>query len=119
MTFHLYQLLILLVAAFMIYQGIKNYVKGISGQSFYKVAIRIIIWGGMAVVTMFPEAIGLLTQTLGIIDNINAIVLTGFLLIFLIIFKLLSAIERLEQNISILTRKDSIKPLTDEFNGKK
>ncbi|MFH0969755.1 MAG: DUF2304 domain-containing protein [Patescibacteria group bacterium] len=115
----IYQIIIVFVSAFMIFQGIRNYIKGKSGQTIYKVLIRIVVWGGMAAVTMFPEAIGLLAKTLGIIDNINAVILTGFLLVFLIIFKLLSAIERLERNISILTRKDSLKQLNDDLNGEK
>lgn len=115
----LYQIIITLVSAFMIYQGIRNYLRGKEGQTIYKMAIRIIVWGGMAMVAIFPEVIGLLTKTLGIVDNINAVVLTGFLLVFLIIFKLLSAIERLERNISELTRKDSLKQLNNEINGNK
>lgn len=117
--FRIYQLIITLVSAFMIYQGVKNYLKGKNGQTIYKMAIRVIVWGGMALVAIFPEVIGLLTKTLGIIDNINAVVLTGFLLVFLIIFKLLSAIERLERDISTLTRKESLKQLNDEFHEEK
>jgi len=108
MNFHLYQLIILAISAFMIYQGIANYIKGKSGQTFYKLLIRIAIWGGMAFVTLFPNTLNLLAKTLGIIDNLNAVILTGFLLVFLMIFKLLSAIERLEQQISEVTRKDAL-----------
>jgi hypothetical protein len=95
----------------MIFKGINNYIKGKGGQTFYKLAIRLFIWGGMAIVTFFPKLITLLAKTLGIIDNMNAVILTGFLLIFLMIFKLLSAIERLEQQISEVTRKDAIKEI--------
>lgn len=108
MSFHLYQLVIIFVSAFMIFQGIKNYLKGKTGQTIYKVSIRILVWGGMAIVTLFPNLIHLLAKTLGIIDNMNAVILTGFLLVFLMIFKLLSAIERLEQQISEVVRKDTL-----------
>jgi len=111
MNFHLYQILIIIISAYIIFQGVKNYVSGKSGQTIYKLVIRLIVWGGMAFVAIFPNAISLLAKTLGIIDNMNAVILTGFLLIFLMIFKLLSAIERLEQDISALTRKDSLKEI--------
>ena len=114
MNFHLYQLIILLISAFMIYQGIANYIKGQSGQTFYKLLIRIIIWGGMAVVTLYPKLIQLLAKTLGIIDNMNAVILTGFLLVFLMIFKLLSAIERLERNISEVVRKETLEDIANK-----
>jgi hypothetical protein len=41
----------------------------------------------------------------------NAVVLTGFILVFLMTFKLLSAIERLEQQLSEVTRKDALKEI--------
>lgn len=114
MNFHLYQLIILAISAFMVYQGIANYIKGQGGQTFYKLLIRITIWGGMVIVTLYPKIIQLLAKTLGIIDNMNAVILTGFLLVFLMIFKLLSAIEKLEQNISEITRKDAIREIKPE-----
>lgn len=118
-SIRLYQILITLVSAFMIYQGVRNYFRGKEGQTIYKVAIRVIVWGGMAMVAIFPKAISILAKTLGIIDHLNAVVLTGFLLVFLIIFKLLSAIERLERDISTLTRKDSLKQIDAELNREK
>jgi hypothetical protein len=110
-TFHIYQAIITAVSAFMIFQGIKNYISGKSSQTIYKLAIRIIVWGGMAIVALFPFLTNTLAKIIGLEGNINAVILVGFILIFLMIFKLLSAIERLEQNISILTRKDALKEI--------
>lgn len=112
MNFHLYQLIILLVAVFMVYQGISGYIKGKDGQTFYKALIRIIVWGGMAIIAIFPSVTFALAKIIGLEGNINAVILTGFLLVFLMIFKLLSAIERLEQNMSELTRKESLSNLS-------
>ncbi len=109
MDIHLYQIVITLIAAIMIFQGIRNYLRGESRQTFYKLAARIIVWGGMAAVALFPKLTITLARIIGLEGNINAVILAGFLLIFLIIFKLLSAIEGLEQDISILTRKESLK----------
>lgn len=69
------------------------------------------MWGGMAIVAAFPDTLKLLASTMGIIDNVNAVYITAFLFIFIMIFKLLSAVERLEQNISEITRKESLKDL--------
>jgi hypothetical protein len=118
MNFHLYQLVILLVSAFMIYQGINNYIKGKSGQTFYKLMIRIIVWGGMTTIAIFHGFTNFLAGIIGLEGNINAVILTGFLLIFLMIFKLLSSIERLEQQISEVTRKDAIKEIHNNSNLK-
>jgi len=108
MSLHLYQLVILAVAFFMLYQGITNYFKHQSGQSFLKFATRIIVWGGMALVVAFPDISNMIAGVIGIQGNINAVILTGFLLVFLMMFKLLSAIERLEQDLSMVTRNQAL-----------
>jgi len=113
MNIHLYQIIVLIVAAVMLFQGIKNFIQGKGGQTFYKLAIRVAVWGGMALIAIFPSFTNVLAKLVGLQGNINAVILTAFLLIFLMIFKLLSAIERLEQNISELTRKDSLKEIKE------
>jgi len=108
---HLYQLVVLLITAFMIYEGTHDFLRRKSGQSLLKYSVRLIVWGGMAAITAFPTLSTTLANIIGIEGNINAVILTGFLLIFLLIFKLLSTIEKLEQEISILTRKDALKEM--------
>lgn len=104
----LYQVVILALSGFMIYQGMSNFFKGKDHQTVLKIGVRIVIWGGMATIVLFPNFSNVLADIIGIEGNINAVVLTGFILVFLMVFKLLSAIERLEQQISILTRKDAL-----------
>lgn len=110
----LYQVVILIFSGFMIYQGMSNFFKGKDHQTVLKIGVRIIIWGGMATIVLFPNFSNVLADIIGIEGNINAVVLTGFILVFLMVFKLLSAIERLEQQISILTRKDALSAIHQE-----
>ncbi len=104
----LYQVVILILSGFMIYQGMSNFFKGKDHQTVLKIGVRIVIWGGMATIVLFPNFSNTLANIIGIQGNVNAVILTGFILVFLMVFKLLSAIERLEQQISILTRKDAL-----------
>ncbi|PIP27902.1 MAG: hypothetical protein COX29_04060 [Candidatus Moranbacteria bacterium CG23_combo_of_CG06-09_8_20_14_all_35_22] len=113
MKIHLYQIAVIIVASLMIYQGLDRYFKKQKNQSFLKLLIRLIVWGGMIAIVIYPKASTSLAKFIGIEGNINAIILVGFILIFLIIFKLMNAIEHLEQQISILTRKDAIKKIND------
>ena len=108
---HLYQIAIAVLSAVMLYQGIAAYVKRGSGQTFLKLIVRLIVWGGMGAVVVFPSITNILARVIGIEGNVNAAILAGFLLIFLIIFKMFAAIERLEQNISMLARKEALKEL--------
>lgn len=114
MELHLYQIAITLIAAGMIFQGVKNFIRGKQSQTILKLFVRIVVWGGMAAVALFPGFTFWLADSIGIVGNINAVILTGFLLVFLIIFKLLNAIERFEQQISEVTRNDALKGLNDK-----
>lgn len=97
----------------MIYQGIARYVNGKSGQTVLKLATRLFVWGGMAAIAIFPDLSNNIAAAIGIAGNINAVILIGFIFVFLMMFKLLSAIERLEQDLSIVTRNESIKDLKE------
>lgn len=111
MKFHVYQIIVAAISAIMIFQGINNYIKGKKGQTLYKVLIRLAVWGGMALIAIFPSFTNVLAKLVGLQGNINAVILSGFLLIFLMIFKLLSAIERLEQDISAVVRNSALEDL--------
>lgn len=114
MKLHLYQIAISIISAVMIFNGVKNYAKGKSGQTLLKVFVRIVVWGGMAVVAIFPDLTNSIATIIGMQGNINAVILTGFILVFLMIFKLLSAIERLEQQISEVTRKEALNDINQK-----
>ncbi len=104
----IYQFIILFIAVYMLYEGAEKFMRHQTGQTFIKLAARAVVWGGMAIVVMFPTLSNDLAHLIGIEGNINAVILTGFILVFLMIFKLLTAIERLEQQITLFTRKDAL-----------
>lgn len=108
MDFQLYQIIIVIVGSYMIVQGARTFLNGKKGQTFFKLSVRVIVWGGMIGVALFPTISNDVAKFIGIQGNVNAVILTGFLLVFLMIFKLLSAIERLEQQITTLTRDDAL-----------
>lgn len=108
MHFALYQIIIAMIALFMIYQGVKNYLRGGTGNTPLKLAVRITVWGSMATIVLFPNLSNSVATLIGIGSNMNAVILIGFLLVFLMIFKLLSAIERLEQQLTSVTREKAL-----------
>ena len=111
MNIALYQIIIVAFAVLMIGQGFYNYINHERGQTFLKLLVRVMVWGGMATVVTFPQITNLVAEIIGIEGNINAVILAGFLLVFLMIFKLLSAIEKLEQQLTVLTRQESLKDI--------
>lgn len=107
-TLKFYQIAVTLIAVTMIFIGLQKYLRRQMGQSLLKLGVRIVVWGGMATIALFPSLTNQLAHFIGLEGNINAVILTGFLLVFLLIFKILSVIERIEQDISTLTRNDAL-----------
>ena len=103
-----YQIAILAISALMIYFGLEKFIAKRQSQSILKLVARFVIWGGMAAVALFPSLTNSLAHFIGLEGNINAVILLGFILVFLIIFKILSVVERIEQDISELTRKEAL-----------
>ena len=85
MKIQLYQIVVVAISAIMLFTGIKEFISRESGQTYLKLAVRIIVWGGMALVAIYPDFTKLLARIIGIEGNINAVILTGFLFIFMII----------------------------------
>lgn len=111
MKIQLYQIIVLGISSVMLFIGTKEFLKREAGQTFLKFLVRVIVWGGMAVIAVYPNATEVVARVLGFKENINAVIIIGFLFVFMIIFKLLSAIEKIEQNISEITRREALSHL--------
>uniref|UniRef100_UPI004056A120 DUF2304 family protein n=1 Tax=Candidatus Electronema sp. TaxID=2698783 RepID=UPI004056A120 len=105
---HLYQVVMVAISSVMLYLGIKEFANRETGQTLLKLSVRVTVWGGMTLIAIYPDSTLFIARVLGVVDNFNAVVMMGFLLVFMLIFKLLSAIEKVEQNISELTRKEAL-----------
>ena len=115
MKIHLYQIVVVAISSVMLVSGIKEFIHRETGQTWLKLFVRLVVWGGMALIAVYPEFTSWLARAIGMIDNMNAVIMTGFLFVFLLIFKLLSAIEKIEQNISEITRKESLSAAHDQI----
>lgn len=107
----LYQVLVIVISALMLFQGFQKFKDGGINQTVLKLLIRVFVWGGIMLVAIFPNFSNVLAKIIGLEGNINAVILIGFILIFLFIFKLVSLIEKLEGQITEIIRRDSIKEL--------
>jgi hypothetical protein len=108
MKIHLYQVIVVGISSVMLYLGIKEFINRESGQTLLKLSVRLAVWGGMGLIAIYPDSTLVFARLMGVVDNFNAVVLMGFLMVFLMLFKLLSAIEKIEQNVSEITRKEAL-----------
>ncbi len=110
-----YQVAVVLVSLTMIAFGAQKFFQRRPQQSFLKFGVRVLVWGGLAMLALYPNLADQVAEFIGIGDNISALVVIGFLFTFLMIFKILSIIERIEQDISTITRRKAL----DEFEERK
>ncbi|CAK8715776.1 hypothetical protein H206_01520 [Candidatus Electrothrix aarhusensis] len=108
MKIHLYQVIVVGISSVMLYLGIKEFINRETGQTLLKLSVRLAVWGGMGLIAVYPDFTLVIARIMGVVDNFNAVVLMGFLMVFLMLFKLLSAIEKIEQNVSEITRKEAL-----------
>ncbi|MBE0586072.1 MAG: DUF2304 domain-containing protein [Desulfofustis sp.] len=119
MKIHLYQIVVVAISAIMLFQGTKEFINRETGQTVLKSLVRLAEWGGMSFIVIYPDFTYYLSGIIGIEDNITAVIVTGFLFVFLIIFKLMSAIEKIEQNISELIRREALENARDQIEEQK
>lgn len=106
-----YQILLACIALLFLGNSFSKFFKGESGQTFFKVFLSLCVWGSIFTFSLFPTFGRSLSQYLGLGSNLNTLIFIGFVLIFIILFKLLNIIERIEQNISETVRKEALKKI--------
>lgn len=107
-----YQILISILSVLMLAQGFGQYIKRKNHATTIKFLTRIFVWGGIGFVIIFPDfTMNRLSSVLGIKENFNALIFVGFLVVFIMIFKLLSIIENLEATITKIIRKEALREI--------
>lgn len=107
----LFQIILALIAIFFLINGIFKFVKRKKGQTIFKLVITIAIWGIILVFSIYPEATRFLTKQLGLGENLNTLIFLGFVVVFIILFKMINIIERIERDISEIVRKEALKKI--------
>ena len=87
-----------------------------AAQDFYKKILSLrhlvfwtLIWGMVLVVVWLPQATFILSRVLGITRGIDAVVDLSIVVIFYLVFRILTKIEKIEKEITQLVRKESLK----------
>lgn len=68
----------------------------------------VLVWAGVIFFSFFPDTARVISQRLGLGQNLNTLIFSGFVALFLIVFKLLDKIERLDRNLSEFVRREAI-----------
>ncbi|MEM6318068.1 MAG: DUF2304 family protein [Bacteroidota bacterium] len=118
MQLELYKWLAPLIALFYIIRTVRQY--GAGKYSPRNTVIWIIFWISIAMLGFMPDEIpNSLAKGLGFKDHINALIFVALGLLFLMVFYLSAAINRVENQLTSLVRKIALhenlsNPATDE-----
>lgn len=93
----------------MIIDRFFRFLKREIGQSLFKLFSTIIIWGTVLIISVFPDFAYYISKKLGMGKNLNTLIFFGFVVVFMILFKILSLIEKLEEEITKIVREIAIK----------
>ena len=108
-----YQIFLAIIASFFLVGGFLRFIRRERSQTLFKLVVTSSIWGGILAISLFPNLSYTVSRSLGLGENLNTLIFIGFVLVFIIFFKLLSTIERLEQNISEIVRKEALNKINE------
>ena len=113
-----FQIILIIISISFLFSGLWKFIRREQNQTLFKVVYTTLIWGSILFLSIFPDYLRVLSAKFGLGENLNTMIFIGFVLVFIAIFKLLNSIEKLEQTISELVRKDALSDLDKQLIGK-
>lgn len=104
-------LILLIFSLYSIIERIVRYIRREQNQSTFKLIATIFIWGGITYIAFFPIRVRQLSERLGFGDNLNTLIFFGFIVVFFVLFRLLSILEKNERLLTEIIRKEALKDL--------
>lgn len=86
-----------------------RFLKKEVGQTFFKLFSTLIIWSGILTIALFPDFAYFISAKLGMGKNLNTLIFFGFVVVFMLVFKILSLLEKLEKQLTDIIRHLAIK----------
>jgi len=82
------------------------------GQTLFKLISSILIWGVVLVISIYPDFAYFFAKKLGMGENLNTLIFFGFVIVFTLIFKIFSVVERIEMQITEIVRAIAIREVS-------
>jgi hypothetical protein len=110
----IFQILIAFVAGAFFINGLLKFFSGQRSQSFFKLTANSLVWLSIIIFSLFPSQVHLLSEKLGFGESLNTFIFIGFVIVFMILFKIINIVERTERNISEIVRKEALSKISKE-----
>lgn len=109
MQFSVIQLVLALISLFFLGNRIIRFFRKERTQTGFKLMMTLIVWGGVLFTSLFPVTVHTISRNLGLGDNLNTLIFFGFVVVFVVLFKIMGSIEQLERNTTEIVRKEALK----------
>lgn len=97
-----------IIAGVFIFSTFVKFMKRENRQTIFKLLATSFVWISIALFALFPAATHLISERLGFGESLNTLIFIGFVIVFVILFKIINMIERTERNISEIVRKEAL-----------
>lgn len=102
------QIILILISCYFLGIRLIKFVKKERTQTVFKVLMTLFVWGGVLFTSLFPQTVHSLSRSLGFGENLNTLIFFGFVVVFVILFRLITTIENHERQLTELVRKEAI-----------
>lgn len=102
------QLILVLLAGFFLFQAIKRFVFGENFQSVLKFFVTFGVWSVVFFFALFPGMARQISTLVGMGENLNTLIFITFIIVFLFLFRLMRILEKVESELTALTREQAL-----------
>lgn len=100
---------LVLVSLYQILTRTSAFIRRKGSQTFFKLVLVYIVWGAIGLLSIFPGLSFVISETFGLGENLNTLIFLGFVIVFLVIFRILRTVEILESTLTDLVQKDALR----------
>lgn len=104
----LIQIILVFVSTAYVVDRAGRFIRKERSQSIFKLLLTIWVWSSILLISLFPKLAYDISDAIGMGKNLDSLIFMGFIVVFILIYKLLSIIENVEKTVTDIIRKQAI-----------
>lgn len=112
----LFKIALSTIALYFMLRDLYRIVKKEAYYTVFKFVLNNLVWGTILIFTLNPSLAKSVSRALGLGENLNTLIFVGFVIVFIMIFRLIQISEHHERTITDLVRKQALSKLTEKKN---
>lgn len=104
----IYQIILATIATWLLCRTIIRFSKEKRLRFFF----NLVVYTGILVLSISPNVAHIVSKKMGLGENLNTLIFTGFIVLFAILMKIIQTTEQLKREITTLVQKNAV----EKFN---